>query len=82
MKFSKKTIYASCLIMGVLGGAITMLIILDDARHNHHEKKSPIPPELLGTLDLYVLAGQSNMSGRGYFSGVVKIEGIFVFGND
>jgi hypothetical protein len=42
-----------------------------------------IPEEFLGKLSLFILAGQSNMSGRGYLPSEQSIHPrVFVFGND
>jgi hypothetical protein len=43
-----------------------------------------IPAALQGKLSLFILAGQSNMSGRGWMSDELKVKNpkVFVFGND
>jgi len=48
------------------------------------EKKAVIPPSEQGRLELFVLVGQSNMSGRGRLdrSSAPSTRSIYVFGND
>lgn len=44
--------------------------------------RTGIPLNEQGRLSLFVLAGQSNMSGRGALSAAQKAEHVYVFGND
>jgi hypothetical protein len=72
----QRFIGAGTLVRAVLGG---------EAGDGREAAGAPtgVPDELRGRLSLFVLAGQSNMSGRGEVPASQEVDpGVFVFGND
>ncbi|MDI3288182.1 sialate O-acetylesterase [Polyangium sp. 15x6] len=73
---------------GALAGALVMRRVDNRASSPRPEAtvpaRVPLPPEHLGALSLFVLAGQSNMSGRAPLPNPLPpaIPGVYVFGND
>ena len=78
----KKTIYCLSLIIALI--IIGCQSSIEDGASHVAQKQVTIPDEFLGKLSLFILVGQSNMSGRGEMptqSQEINSR-VFVFGND
>ncbi|MDI1433174.1 sialate O-acetylesterase [Polyangium sorediatum] len=73
---------------GALAGALVFRHVDNPAPAPRPEATIParvtLPPEHLGALSLFVLAGQSNMSGRATLPSPLPaaVPGVYIFGND
>ncbi len=77
--------FSQLLIIFVVGIFFGILLPRDQAIEKSLSKtsaESAIPSEFEGKLSLFILAGQSNMSGRGELLPEITNPKIFVFGND